>query len=245
MVFGLDDAALALGMTAGTAAISSAIGGGMDFEDNQQLMRESNAFNAAEAAKAREFSHDMAGTAYQRARADMEKAGLNPMLMTSQGGAATPGAASASAVTPPQTHRMENAIATALGTAKDTAMTLANIDKARAETKASDAQAAVNGVMAAKVIQDTKTSGATAKNLEVQNENLKAYTKMTQNNQWRSDQINTGLGNVLNTIKRIGSGSSFSAKDVDPTKVNPYRMERYMKSVDNSEAYSGGKSREW
>jgi hypothetical protein len=48
-----------------------------------------------EAQKNRNFQADMSNTSYQRAMADMRQAGLNPMLAFSQGGASTPGGATA------------------------------------------------------------------------------------------------------------------------------------------------------
>lgn len=54
------------------------------------------AFNAAEAEKNRKWQEMMSNTQYQRAMADMKKAGLNPILAYSQGGAGTPGGATAS-----------------------------------------------------------------------------------------------------------------------------------------------------
>lgn len=49
------------------------------------------AFSRAEAQKNRDWQKMMSDTAYQRAMADMKKAGLNPILAYSQGGRSTPG----------------------------------------------------------------------------------------------------------------------------------------------------------
>lgn len=50
-------------------------------------------FQAHEAEKQRRWYEEMSATSYQRAMSDLRKAGLNPILAYSQGGAATSGTA--------------------------------------------------------------------------------------------------------------------------------------------------------
>lgn len=70
------------------------------FDQTWQHQQQQNTFNAGEAKNQRDWANFMSSTAYQRATADMKAAGINPMLAYSQGGAATPGGAAASASTP-------------------------------------------------------------------------------------------------------------------------------------------------
>lgn len=122
---------------------------GQDATNKQQvaLANETNAFNAEQAELNRQFQHgeaqnqmafqaDMASTAYQRATADMMKAGLNPMLAYQQGGAAVPSGAagagsSASGVMPVIGNKVAAGVNAALNTAQ-----LANLDKQGANIEA-------------------------------------------------------------------------------------------------------------
>lgn len=61
-----------------------------------QFARENRKFNAEEAQKLRDWQERMSNTSYQRAMADMKKAGLNPILAYQQGGASVPGGSAAS-----------------------------------------------------------------------------------------------------------------------------------------------------
>lgn len=59
-------------------------------ELQREFWKEQADYNATEAQKARDYGTLMSNTAYQRAVADMIKAGINPILAAQLGGASTP-----------------------------------------------------------------------------------------------------------------------------------------------------------
>lgn len=73
--------------------VTDLIGGGLGYLGAQQA----NSATAASTKEQMEFQERMRGSAYQAAVADMKKAGLNPRLVYSQGGASAPAGASYSA----------------------------------------------------------------------------------------------------------------------------------------------------
>lgn len=63
---------------------------------NQKNTRQAQAYNAAEAAKNRDWQERLSNSAHQREVADLKKAGLNPVLSSNLAGASTGSGASAS-----------------------------------------------------------------------------------------------------------------------------------------------------
>jgi len=108
-------------MALAPAAISAAgsLAGGMASNNaNQALFNQGNAFNAAQSKQQMDFQERMRATQYQTAVDDLKKAGLNPMLAYTQGGAGTPSGAAASAA---GSHRTENVAAQAANSASQAA----------------------------------------------------------------------------------------------------------------------------
>ncbi|QXP08596.1 MAG: DNA pilot protein [Arizlama microvirus] len=100
--------------------------------------KQANAANAEQAQRQMDFQERMSNTSYQRAIEDMKKAGLNPMLAYSQGGASTPGGALApmgSALgTAVSSGKQGAETANSLQIAEQNAATTANIKAATAKT---------------------------------------------------------------------------------------------------------------
>ena len=90
------------------------LGGNLGQSGARQQMR----FNAEQARLNREFQERMSSTAHQRQVADLRKAGLNPILSASQGGAQTPSGGQASTSLNPLEHAAHSAANLALMTAQ-------------------------------------------------------------------------------------------------------------------------------
>jgi hypothetical protein len=125
---------------------------------------QTNAANARQAQQQMDFQREMSSTSYQRGVSDMSAAGLNPMLAYSQGGASTPGGATA---------QMGNEIGQATSSGWQAAQTIAQLDnlesttsRTRAETERTQAETANALASYAKIVEDTGVSSAQAANLK-------------------------------------------------------------------------------
>lgn len=81
---------------------------------NEKMAREQMNFQNASNREQMDFQERMSNTAYQRTRADMEAAGLNPILAFQQGGASTPGGASSAGAKSEMVNEYSGAVSSAL-----------------------------------------------------------------------------------------------------------------------------------
>ena len=135
------------------AAGSTLVAGGLNYLGTS----EQNELNKKMAREQMAFQERMSNTSYQRAMADMKKAGLNPMLAFSQGGASTPSGATA---------QMQNAIGSGVSSALDARRMYAEIANLQAQNKKIAADTYLTEQLRKVAEADTAIKSNTAKVVE-------------------------------------------------------------------------------
>jgi len=180
---------------------------------NKDMMDQQNQFNASEAQKNRAWQEGMSNTAYRRAMDDMRAAGLNPMLAYQQGGASSPGGATASG----QAARMEDAIGRGVNSAVETRRLKKEIDQVDSSTKLNEA---MGEAQMAQAKAATTTAKKVEKEVEAITSQLPAIKSRAKADQKAADWDNyMGDYDAVNNRVRSGLGSVNSALDA----LNPLK----------------------
>lgn len=190
-MFGFDDLASAAGSAVG--GIASYFGQKSANEANKKMSREQM-----------QFQERMSSTAWQRGVADMKKAGINPMLAVSQGGASSP--SGATSVSQSETAGIPAAISSALSLSK----AKAELENTKALNRKIDSDIDVNrqNISTAKKLADLYGVNAVNAGLETPEKANRAGISGSKAGKVMSwvDRISDSVGNAVGSVLPISQG---------------------------------------
>lgn len=245
----------AAGLDLGSTAMDALTGGAYS---NVDAARQINQQNIGFAQKQQDFQERMSNSAYQRAMADMEKAGLNPMLAFSQGGASVPQGTSPSLVTPEPGKigaglantalTAATGIATLKNTSSQTDLNAANTkvaefnqQKTLNNARESEQKANLINQQREKAVHDTRKSNAEAKKAEYE-AGIAAARYQTDKDLAPADawiQRIDNLFGVGNSAKSLLRSTPKPGRDAPLNKSDQKILNRYNEMKSQRPRYKG------
>ncbi|AKI26920.1 DNA pilot protein VP2 [Gokushovirinae Fen672_31] len=112
-------------LTGGANLIGGLLTTSMNNKNSQQMQQQAEQFDQGMVQQQQSYETNMSNTAYQRASADMQAAGLNPAMMFGSGSSASTPSISAPTIAPAQKTSALSGVGPAIGQAISTAQNMA------------------------------------------------------------------------------------------------------------------------
>ena len=173
-----------------------------------------NATNMGIANNQMSFQQNMSNTSYQRAVADMQAAGLNPMLAYSQGGASTPSGASTT---------VQNKLGAGVDAFQKQQTVNSAVDLQKAQADQSASQAAVNSASIAQIAASVERTRAETANLIATHPNIIKVL----------DEMNARIANLGAQTRATTATAVNTEQGVSPTS-DPWYIRDLKRNFTNS-----------
>lgn len=192
---------------------------------NYMGQQKANETNINLARENREWQERMSNTAYQRAMTDMKRAGVNPMLAFSQGGAGTPASSAAQVENEEMGNALKNSATSAVQAVqldKELRQADAGIALTDAQRVATEAQAENNRETAKKTAVERKQIAANTKVLEQEAPKRAAEASYASKN--LAEREKYAKWEAIFDVVRNGIGAGSSAVGLLQDVANPLRI---------------------
>lgn len=168
-----------------------------------RMTREQMAFQREQSNTQMSFQERMSNTAYQRAFADMEKAGINPILAFNAGGASTPpGAGGAGASAP-----MQNIASGAISSAIEARRAFAELDNLREQNKQIASQTRLNKDLALAAQADALVKQTSAHSMAYDLPRQKFVSDLYQSTPGKASSVGEEVWRYLGPILQALGGA--------------------------------------